>query len=197
MRQPTNGLIPEEAAMDEMSFDHLTVLLCRFISRRATLGGLSALTLPSLVDAKKRNRKKRKTKRVTFNDFGCVNVGNFCKNGGQCCSGICEGKKGKRTCVAHDVGVCEANSDICAAGQEVRCGIYNANCFCVSTTGDAPFCGDFTSPSLLCRDCSQDADCEEEFGLGAACVVYGGACASWCPQTGGTSCLPACNDSSE
>jgi hypothetical protein len=139
------------------------------------LGGALALAGGGLgvanADGRKKHKNKRKRdKRPKPNAFGCLDVGAACKRSEQCCSGICEGKKGKRKCAAHDTSVCNADSDIC---------------------------GDFTTPSILCRECSQDIDCEEEFGLGAACVVYGGVCASYCPHTGGASCLPACNDSTE
>jgi hypothetical protein len=65
----------------------------------------------------------------------------------------------------------------------------------VLTTGNAPFCGDYTGfpGNDLCRDCSQDSDCQEEFGPGAACVVYAGLCGETCPDTG-TACVPACNN---
>jgi hypothetical protein len=186
--------------MDSSHFDGLTRSLAK--SRRLLLGGALALAGGGLgvanADGRKKHKNKRKRdKRPKPNAFGCLDVGAACKRSEQCCSGICEGKKGKRKCAAHDTSVCNADSDICAAGQGGQCGIYNANCLCVSTTGAAPFCGDFTTPSILCRECSQDMDCEEEFGLGAACVVYGGVCASYCPHTGGASCLPACNDSTE
>jgi hypothetical protein len=191
--------------MDAQQFDNFARLLGRTSARRPLLGGLVLSPLAGLVaraaddaEAKKKRKKKgRKDKKTKPNAFGCLNMGKACKNESQCCSGICEGKKGKRTCRAHDTSICKVDADICAAGQGGRCGIYNANCLCVKTTGDAPFCGDFTTPSILCRNCSHDTDCEEEFGPGAACVVYGGICNSYCPHTGGTSCLPACNDSAE
>lgn len=191
--------------MDQNRFAALTRALSSVPSRRHLLRGLAgagwglgALTLPSFVNAKKRkrkNKKKPKPKTAKPNAFGCLDVGDACKSAEQCCSGICEGKKGKRTCRAHDAGVCQADSNICASGQPAFCGGANPNCICLLTTGNAGFCGEF-APGVpgasFCQDCRQDTDCEAEFGPGAACVVYSGVCADFCPT--GTACVPPCND---
>lgn len=161
--------------MDDGSFDHLTVLLSWFISRRATFVGLAALTLPSLVDARRRKRSKRKHKkknkqRVVFNAFGCVNVGSFCHNDEQCCSGICEGQKDKRTCQAHDDGGCPAGHQDSGCGGTTTLACTTSSGLegvCETTTGNAGYCGN----DYLCVDCRKDADCQELCGrLEAACV---------------------------
>jgi hypothetical protein len=56
------------------------------------------------------------------------------------------------------------------------------------TTGNAAFCADLSQldisrPDDLCRFCSQDTDCEEEFGPGSACVVLKGICTPICAST--------------
>jgi hypothetical protein len=172
----------EGNVMEGRQFDNLLRSLAQ--SRRSLLGGalgIGALTLPSLVDAKK--HKKRKKKKVKFNDFGCVNVGGFCKNGGQCCSGICAGKKGKKKCQAHGAGGCGAADDFCATGQAVPC-TTDANLpgQCVHTTGNAGFC----EVAGECFPCTRDPDCVAACGIGAACIV----CESEC-GVGGTACVGA------
>jgi hypothetical protein len=163
-------------------FDHLTRTFATLRSRRAIAGalGLSALGLPSLIDAKKKKRNKKK--KIKKNQFGCVNVGNFCKNSGQCCSGICQGKKGKKTCRAHDGSTCMAGQTIvdCGGALVVCTTSGGAPGACLTTTGNAPFC----SVSFDCFPCQQDVDCEPICGQGAACI----ACAGDCADTGGTLC---------
>ena len=85
--------------MDPRRFDAATRSLAAGASRRRALGGLATALLtvaggraPEAMAAKKRRRRVRR------NAFGCVNVGGFCRNAGQCCSGICRGKKGKKRC---------------------------------------------------------------------------------------------------
>jgi hypothetical protein len=185
--------------MNQLRFDDITRRFSHLPSRRRLLGGLASGILglgagqfPDLAFAKKKRKRKKKEKKAKPNAFGCLNVGDPCKSEDQCCSGICEGKKGKRKCVAHDAGVCGADSDICESGQPSFCGGNNP-CLCLTTTGNAPFCGEF-APGVpgqtFCSDCSHDTDCEAEFGPGAACVVYSGVCADFCPT--GTACVPAC-----
>jgi hypothetical protein len=95
-------------------------------------------------------------------------VGKFCKNNGQCCSGICQGKKGKKKCKAHDEGTCLPGQDACTSGSPVLCttegGLPGQ---CTQTTGKSSFCettGD-------CFDCKKDADCVPFCGASAACIV--------------------------
>jgi hypothetical protein len=178
-RQTANGPILEEGAMVDVAFDQLTLRLRRSISRRAAVTGLGFMTLPGLADAKKRKRKKRK-KTIKRNSFGCVNVGNFCKNSGQCCSGICEGKNGKKTCQIHDIGGCQTDQDACVV--ESPCP-ENPMKGCYRTTGNASVCG--IGVAGACMACAKDADCEAGFGPGAACVICGS-----CPGEADTACVP-------
>jgi hypothetical protein len=85
----------KECRVNIARFEHLTRTISTMLSRRAIAGtlGLGALNLPGLVEAKKKRKKKKKIKK---NQFGCVDVGKFCTDDGQCCSGICQGKKPKK-----------------------------------------------------------------------------------------------------
>jgi hypothetical protein len=173
--------------MDEHRFTVWIRALGGLPSRRDVLRGLvsmglgfSAARQPDGAEAKKKHRHTHK-KKVTFNDFGCVNVGGFCKNDEQCCSGICRGKKDKRTCKAHDSGSCQAGQDSCmTGGSGVPCTTNTGSPgFCVSTTGAAEYCAQDGN----CFACAKDADCVPICGPQAACIV----CAA-CTETGGTAC---------
>ena len=160
--------------MNTDRFDHLTRRWAGRLSRRAiaSILGLGALALPWLGGAKKRHKRNRKhKKKVKRNAFGCVDVGKFCKSDGQCCSGICQGKRGKKECRAHDTGNCPAGVQelFCKdAGADVSCKTSDGtDGLCDTTTGIAPFCtrnGD-------CFLCTRDADCVPFCGPQAACIV--------------------------
>jgi hypothetical protein len=182
-------LIPDiGGSVDTIRFDCVTRAVSTLLSRRAiarTLG-LGALALPDLADAKKKRRKKKK--KAKFNDFGCVNVGSFCKNSEQCCSGICEGNTGKKRCQAHDTSGCQLADDTCLDEGAVLCpddagGANKALFLCFQTTGKAGFCG--TKVGSQCVACTKDADCVADFGAGAACVV----CAKFCADSNHTTCI--------
>ena len=102
--------------MDHHRFDQIARTLSTSQSRRGLLGalGLGAILLPGTTGAKKKKKAK-------FNKFGCVNVGDYCKNNNQCCSGRCEGKKGKTRCSAHDSSTCQAGQNACDDAAGVRC----------------------------------------------------------------------------
>jgi hypothetical protein len=88
-----------------------------------------------------------------------------------------------------------AVADYCATGVFTACHARNPNCTCLRTTRQATFCGDITEGAAVdCRECLPDSDCEEEFGPGAACLVYGGICTSFCADAGGTACAPSCDN---
>lgn len=143
----------------------------------AVLGGWAATR--SLHTAAKRRRKKRKKKKVSFNAFGCVDVSKFCKHGGQCCSGVCEGRKGKKTCQAHDQSTCLPGQDICL-DDEVDCTTTaDTPGHCATTTGKASYC----SGVVTCLPCTKDADCVPFCGAGAACIDY-----IDCDESGGAAC---------
>ena len=187
-------------------------------SRRGVLAGLASGLLAALplalgvedTGAKKRGKKKKKKSLPSplpppaLNAYGCVDAGQACRgNSALCCSGICQGaapqpgQADMSVCVAHNAGICYADSDSCTVGATVKCDPSNPNnslCGCVLTTGNAGFCGDFSSFDVAanCRFCSIDTDCQAEHGPGAACIVLGGACTPSCPATGRTACIPPC-----
>jgi hypothetical protein len=184
--------------MDENRVAVVTRTLSDRPSRRDVLCGLAAAGLglgvarwPEMAEARKKGKKKhKKPKAPNPNAFGCLDVGAACNNGVQCCSGICEGK----TCRAHHAGICKVDYDLCTTGAGHVCGIVDeveTTCACVLTTGNAPFCGDF-SEGAICRDCAKDTDCEVGFGVGAACVVLKGICEGQCADTGDTACVAPC-----
>lgn len=153
-------------------------------SRRDLLRGLAgaglgfgAARLPAIVAARK-PRKKAKP-----NAFGCLDVGDRCRNARQCCSGICQGKNGKRRCKTHDAGGCKPDT------RPAICNVTPGECTtslgqpgrCATTTGKAGYCHD----DLVCFACRTDADCPARTNAGprAACI----RCAD-CPETGGLAC---------
>jgi hypothetical protein len=175
--------------MESNRFDSLTRSVSTLLSRRSVAGilGLSALAVPSLAEAKKKHKHKKK-KKVKFNDFGCVNVGDFCKNSGQCCSGICQGKKGKGKCQAHDQSTCQPGQATtpCAVAAPVECTTSSGDPgTCFTTTGNAGYC----EAAGTCFSCKKDVDCQAQCGPQAACIP----CVAGCPE--GTACLGVSNDS--
>jgi hypothetical protein len=168
--------------MDRTRVDGLTRSVSTMLSRRTLAGalGMGALALPGLTDAKKKHKHEKKHK-VELNDFGCVDVGTFCKNDDQCCSGVCQGKKGKGTCQSHDQSTCQPGQDICA-GTEVDCTTESGDRGeCAITTGKSPYC----ETSGDCFNCAKDADCVPFCGEGAACTV----CASCATEGTQTACV--------
>jgi hypothetical protein len=177
--------------MDGHQFDLFARSLGTSPSRRRFLGGLVATLalgaprLIGMVEAKHKKRHKHKNKtKLVLNAFGCVDVGGKCKgNSDNCCSGICEGNKPKHgkndtsTCLAHNVGECQAGDDFCV-DTEVLCGTVGR---CFRTTGAASFCGRKGD----CAICAKDTDCEADFGPGSSCIV----CAT-CGATNNTACVP-------
>lgn len=189
--------------METDRFGRLMRTLAFALSRRGLVSasGLLVLGIPDLIDARKKKHKRRKKhkKKVRFNAFGCVDVGTFCHNNDQCCSGICTGTNGKKTCKAHDTRGCQLADDTCLQEGTVLCPDAAAHAinpddageankvlpFCFQTTGKAAFCGFLVGDH--CVACSNDADCVADFGAGAACVV----CAGFCAESNHTTCLPA------
>jgi hypothetical protein len=185
------GTATQKAPAGSSAFDAAVRQLATRLSRRGLWGVASAIALSTTtlrlpaMDAKKR----KKAKKLQRNSFGCVDVGKPCRgNSANCCSGICQGKKPKKgekdksTCVAHNVGGCLANQDLCLIKEAVSCGASERG-VCARTTGNASFCGDFEN--IACFDCTKDTDCEAEFGTGAACVI----CAGECELTGNRICV--------
>lgn len=139
-------------------------------SRRSLLAGGLALAAEriagSVGEAKRRRRKrKKKPKKASPNEFGCLSVNAACTSAEECCSGVCEGKKGKRSCRAHDTGTCKQD------GQLVPCN-NRTNCGCFVTTGGSDICAELFPPSA-CAECRRDPDCEAlGFPQGSACIPF-------------------------
>ena len=204
--------------METQRFETISVPLRGLPSRRDVLRGLASVGLVLTADrqggdvlAKKRHHNKKGQKPphktpspppqsppppLPFNTFGCLDVGQACQGDSTlCCSGICD--PGTSTCVAHNAGVCFADTDTCTVGQAILCKPNNSACTCMVTTGNAAFCADLSQldisrPDDLCRFCSQDTDCEEEFGPGSACVLLKGDCTPICATTDRTACIRPC-----
>lgn len=159
--------------MDADRFDALTRSLTDAWPRREMLRRLTAATVGLALARFPRGgrTKKRKKKKVRRNKFGCVTVGGYCKNAGQCCSGICQGKQGKKKCKAHDTGGCQAGQHTCVELVECTTTAEVAG-ECFTTTGNAGYCGGLGAG--ICMDCKRDADCRAVRGPRAAC----GLCAS-------------------
>jgi hypothetical protein len=158
--------------MDAHRFDALARALAPGATRRHVLGGLLGVGLgggaarpPDAATAEKRRRRVRR------NAFGCVNVGGFCKNAGQCCSGVCRGKKGRKRCRAHDTGGCAAGQrDVNCGGQDVPCTSAAGHAgVCETTTGNAPYC----ASGLWIVPCATDRECRRYCGPRAACLRCG------------------------
>ncbi|MGH2618112.1 MAG: hypothetical protein ACRDJC_23030 [Thermomicrobiales bacterium] len=154
--------------------------------------GLGAARLPTMAAAKKKRKKNKKPKP---NQYGCLEVGDPCKTAGQCCSGICEGTKDKRTCRAHGTGTCNQKAPgVCEAGDVSDTLCNGQQCLCTRTTAGSKFCGSHAFPSA-CASCQRDADCVAlGFPPGTACAPFTGefACAGTCEETGGMACLVPC-----
>jgi hypothetical protein len=174
--------------MDASRLDRLTRIFAAGASRRGVLRSLASAGLgvvvsrtPGAVEA-----RKKKPKKLMRNSYGCVDVGLACRgNSGNCCSGICEGKKPKKgkkdrsQCVAHTIGNCPADQVACAVPGTL-CGPMSV---CVPTTGKACYCAAL-GPGA-CAVCRKDAECVAlGWGPDSACTVVGAGCS----QSGGTYC---------
>ena len=131
--------------------------------------------------------------RLVAGAAGCRKVGAGCRRAAQCCSGICRGPKGKKTCRAHGVGTCKRGQDICRQGDAAAaCSNPDvAECVCGVTTSDAGFCFDLNS--ARCAACERDPDCVEKHGFprGSACIrAVEGGCEE-CARLG-TACAAPC-----
>ena len=86
--------------MDASQFDRMTRLFSTAASRRQTIGalvsGVLVVALPGVAGGTGRTKQGPATLNgASLNGFGCLDVGQSCKNADECCSGRCKGK-GKR-----------------------------------------------------------------------------------------------------
>jgi hypothetical protein len=126
----------------------------------------------------------------------CAKVGKPCRRAEQCCSGICSGKAGKKTCRSHGAGTCNGRHNICTTPNPylVFCN-SSALCACIQTTAGSSFCSDLRYPSFVCADCERDADCVAlGFPPGSACAPFtAGTCSGVCAEEGTTTvCVRPC-----
>ena len=176
--------------MDQHVPEHVIHGLLRLPSRRDVVRGLAGAGIAAVVGrwphaATARKDRKPKMKR---NAFGCVNVGDSCRNDGQCCSGLCVGKKGKRTCRDHDGGTgCRAGliEDGCGGDIDVACTTSTGQPgICNTTTGNAGYCIGIAAVSAKAT-CTKDEDCRVTCGTEAAvCITCEGAGACAGPSNG-------------
>jgi hypothetical protein len=162
--------------MDNDRFDQLARSVSSVVTRRALLllGELSgtalALPLPSVGRKHKKRKKHKPHRKPTFNAFGCVDIAGFCQHGKQCCSGLCQGKKDRKTCRPHDQSTCQVGQTRvqCGGAENVPCTTSNGEPrgLCHTTTGNSAICATFAN----CTACRKDADCRDLCGLQSACV---------------------------
>jgi hypothetical protein len=163
-------------------------------TRRALLGGALASVVVGFgargSDAAGKPRHKKRDKKPRPNAYGCLGVGAACKREGQCCSGICDGKKDKKTCRAHDVGTCNQKMPgYCEVGNPQLAVCDGDGCNCIRTTANSNFCAN----NVICADCKRDADCTAlGFPAGSACAPLGGnlSCEGLCES--GMACITPC-----
>jgi hypothetical protein len=156
--------------MDAARFDTLTRSLTGGgSSRRRLLTGLAGSALGVVATA-------LRIEDTHASHFGCRHWKDDCRRNSQCCSGLCRGPKGKKTCRAHNRGGCALADNFCAGGEDNRCG--GGSCICNITTGKAPHCGG----TVFCPavECQRDADCGEP---GAACIAVAGCQGCGSPAT--------------
>jgi hypothetical protein len=176
--------------LNDRRFDHVIRSLTG--SRRSFLSGVLAIAggWRGVSEGDARKKRKRKPKKPKPNQYGCLEVGDACKNANQCCSGICEGMK----CRAHDTGTCtQQGPEICSIDPPIALTCNNnASCRCFGTTAGSIVCSAFLPEN--CADCRKDADCVAlGFPPGSACAPFSvGPCAGQCET--GTTCLLPCGD---
>ena len=190
--------------MNATSVEAVTRSLTSAPSRRDVLRGLAGTGIglglagwSAPADARKKRKRRKKAKKAKPNAYGCLEVGDPCKNADHCCSGICQGKKGKKKCQAHGMGTCDQEGPGYCTTPNPALGLCSnsANCACIRTTAGSNFCYDAGAEGgSACADCQQDADCEAlGFPPGSACApVLQGRCVGLC--AGGMTCLAPCGN---
>jgi hypothetical protein len=154
-------------------------------SRRQSIGALVAVALavvlPGVAGGKERTEQGTKIQNeASPNGFGCLDVGQRCKNADECCSGRCRGK-GKKHCKAHDTGGCKAGEGLCGQAAVPCRTSTGKDGECATTTGNAGFCQDNGG----CQVCTRDRDCQIASNTRAAACIVCSACAE------GTACVVA------
>jgi hypothetical protein len=184
--------------MNQHRFDAVTRAWHEGASRRRVLRGLGGVGLgwgaTWLTHGAEAKTKQGKDKPKP-NKYGCLEVGDACGRSSQCCSGLCEGKPGMKTCRAHGTGTCnQSRQGFCTNPDLLQVVCNNrSDCGCFRTTAGSNFCAElFHETGSQCADCQSDADCEA-LGLpsGTACApVSKGRCAGLCDS--GMACLVRC-----
>ena len=185
--------------MDQNSFGFLTRALVSKPSRREVLRGLVGVGLgpgvlhaPLIADARKKRKRQKARPKVAPNSYGCLEVDDPCETADECCSGVCEGKKGKQRCQAHDIGTCnQVFPGLCSNPPTIASCNDSSTCYCLRTTANSNFCAQLGKTH--CTACSKDSDCiAEGMPAGSACISTSGIiCQTECPQTGMV-CMPPC-----
>ncbi len=125
----------------------------------------------------------------------CLKLDRPCRHARECCSGICTGKHGKKTCHGHGIGTCRPGQGFCQAGADVACN-GDESCVCFQTTAGTTFCSGGGAAGNACADCERDADCvAQAFPPGSACVSVDVGFSEelgLCPNTGGRVCAVPC-----
>lgn len=123
----------------------------------------------------------------------CKPKGLPCNAGKPCCSGLCKGPTGRKTCrPATGQGTCTILKDTCeVGGQAAFCGPAGAGCSCFIRPNGAAFCANTSSFDCLpCAKCPAGTVCvKARNGLCVACPVGTG------PTT--TICVRPCGAPSE
>lgn len=166
-------------------------------SRRALVGvaltALAGQVVPATAGAKKRKRRKP-SREGRPNQFGCRSTGQSCKSARQCCSSICQGKRGKRTCRAHHTGTCDQSLDgICKTPEPAAISCNGSmDCGCGRSTAGTNVCFAYSTTGDYCAGCRTDADCEAAgYPAGAVCLdMTEGVCDGNCAS--GTACFAPC-----
>jgi hypothetical protein len=142
--------------MQATAVDALARRFATFRSRRGLLGALAALAAPAAA--------------APVGKAACRNPGRPCNRGGQCCSGLCAGKKGKRRCrTSPGQSICTLADNQCLPGVQPKdCGLGDLSCLCFVTTRGRAVCTQFAGGDAT--PCSSDGECESRFGRGAVCI---------------------------
>ncbi|MDQ3779874.1 MAG: hypothetical protein M3354_04905 [Chloroflexota bacterium] len=162
--------------MDDSRFDNLVkALTSESRSRRGVLRGLAAGLLGIGLSTLGSGARAA----------ACKQNGRRCRNGNQCCSGLCTGKKDRKKCRrAPGQGTCTIAKDTCTiGGQAAACdpGLTGA-CSCFRRPNGAAFCADTTTFDCLpCAECPAGTTCvRARNGICVSCPVGSGATDTIC-----------------